>query len=292
MGFSVTPLNPTFGAEVSGMDLRKPLAAAEIDAVVEAINRYAVLVFRHDTPLTDEQQLAFGRALGPLQKLKMIKMLQGGATRLATPELIDVSNLGPDGKIRPADDRSRKYNDGNLLWHTDVSFDDNRAVYSILSARVIPPVGADTEFADMRAAYDALPDERKVELEGLKAEHSVWYSRALGGLTDVSEEEKATRPPSQHLLVHSHPRSGRKALYLASHASHIVGWPREKGRALLDELTAYATQPQFVYAHKWQAGDVVMWDNLATMHRGTTFDNLQYPRDMRRVTTLEREMAV
>ena len=287
---SATPLTPIFAAEVSGIDLRAP-SDADMAAVVAAINRYGVLVFRGERPLSDEEHIAFGRRLGPLQKLKMLTMIGKSKPRLAYQTMIDVGNLDETGNLLDETDRRRVYHMGNLLWHTDASFDDNRAVYSMLSAHVVPPVGADTEFADMRAAYDALPEAKKAELDGLVAEHSIWYSRMLGGLTDVTEEEKATRPPARHPLVHVHPVSGRTPLYLASHASHIVGWPEAKGRALLDELTTFATRPRFVYRHKWHVGDLVMWDNLATMHRATPFEDTRYKRDMRRVTVLEREMA-
>ncbi len=291
MPVTATPLHQHIGAEIAGVDPARPIDAATAREIVAAIDRHAVLVFRNATPLTDAQHLALGRALGPLQHLKMLTMLSGTDTRLSTTELIDVGNLDETGEILADDDRRRAFQAGNLLWHTDVSFDANRAVYSLLAAHTVPPVGADTEYADMRAAYDALPAAKKAELDGLVAEHSIWYSRALGGLTEVSESEKATRPAAHHLLVHVHPSSGRKALYLASHASHIVGWPFEKGRKLLDELTAFATQERFVYRHKWRVGDIVMWDNLATMHRGTRFDDKTYKRDMRRVTTLEHADA-
>jgi alpha-ketoglutarate-dependent 2,4-dichlorophenoxyacetate dioxygenase len=281
------PLHPLFAAELSGVDLHRPLAAAEVAEIEAAMLRHAVVVFRNAPPLTDEQHIAFTRRFGPLQKQKMLNMLGKTRSRLSSPELIDVGNLDVDGRILPDDDRRRAFSRGNLLWHVDVSFDANRATWSMLSAHEVPPSGADTQYADMRAAYDALPDARKAEIEDLVAEHSIWYSRALMGLTDVSEEEKATRPPARHRLVHVRPGSARKSLYIASHASHIVGWPREKGRALLDELTAFATQPRFVYRHVWRPGDLVIWDNLATMHRGTPFDDTRHPRDMRRTTVLE-----
>ena len=295
MSIAVTPLQAPLGAEI-GIDLREPVSEEGYAAIVDAINAHAVLVFRHDGPLTDEQQIAFGRGLGPLQQLTMIRMLAGDRARPKYPELIDVSNLDEDGNIRAADDRGRKYGDGNLLWHTDTSFDEVRGLYSVLSARVIPPVngdgGGDTLFADMRAAYDALDDAMKARLEGLVAEHSVWHSRALGGLTEITEKERASRPPSRHLLVHVHPVSGRKCLYLASHISHIVGIPEDESAAILAELRDHATQPEFVYRHKWRDGDVIMWDNLATMHRATEFDSYTHVRDMRRVTVLEHEMTV
>jgi alpha-ketoglutarate-dependent 2,4-dichlorophenoxyacetate dioxygenase len=281
---------PAFAEELP-LDLRRPLAAADIDAVARAIDAHAVVVFRHDTELTDAQHLAFAAALGPLQQIQLVTMLGRTKTRLSSPNLIDVSNLDENGRILAADDRRRAFQDGNRLWHTDVSFDANRALYSMLAAHAIPPTGADTEFADMRAAYDALPAATKARVDGLVAEHSVWHSRALGGLTEVSEAEKATRPPARHALVHVHPRSGRKALYLASHISGIVGRPEADGRALIAELAEFATQPRFVYRHAWRRGDLVMWDNLATMHRATPFEDLRYPRDMRRATVLERAGA-
>ncbi|SVA28339.1 uncharacterized protein METZ01_LOCUS81193 [marine metagenome] len=291
MPISVAPLD-AIGAEVSGIDFRNAPSGEDAAEIVAAIDQHAVLVFRHDAALNDEQQTAFAAAFGPLQQLKMTKMLGKGKTRLNNPVLVDISNLDENGNIFGADDRRREFKMGNLTWHTDVSFADNRAVYSILSARVIPPDGSgDTDFADMRGAYDALTDEKKAELNGLKAEHSVWHSRALGGMDDVSDKEKAIWPPAAHDLVHANPRTGRKCLYLASHASHIVGWTEDKGKALLDELTDHATQLQFTYTHKWRDGDVVMWDNLATMHRGTKYDDHTHVRDMRRTTVMERDMV-
>jgi alpha-ketoglutarate-dependent 2,4-dichlorophenoxyacetate dioxygenase len=259
-----------------------------VAGVIEAVNTHAVLVFRHDGEVSDAQHLAFARAMGPLQKIQLVTMLGKAKTRLSSDELIDVSNLDEEGRILAKDDRRRSFQDGNRLWHTDVSFDDNRAVYSMLAAHVIPPMAPDTEYADMRAAYDALPEATKGRIEGLVAVHDIWYSRALGGLSEVTPEERATRPPARHKLVHVHPGSGRKALYLASHISGIVGMSQKDGRALIDELTRFATQERFVYRHVWRAYDLVMWDNLATMHRATPFEDFKYPRDMRRATTLER----
>lgn len=282
-----TRLHPTFAAEVTGFDMSRPLDDATRDEIVAAMDEYAVLVFRNDGPVADEAHIAFGAAFGPLMRQRIHQSVSGRRLRLAAPELVDVGNLDEDGNIQAADDPRRAFNKGNLLWHTDASFDAVRATYSILAGHRMPPGGADTEFADMRAAYDALPDETKKRIEGLEAEHSVWYSRMLGGMDEPSEEVQATRPPAQHPLVQVNPRTGRRSLCLASHASHIVGWPRDEGRALLDELTAHATQPQFVFRHQWRNNDVVMWDNLQTMHRGTPFDDTLYPRDMRRVTVLE-----
>ena len=250
------------------------------------MNECAVGVIRNARPLTDEQHVAFSRRLGPLIKMKMLLMVGKSKSRLPFPELIDVGNIDVDGSILPDDDRRRAYNRGNLLWHTDGSFDTPRAHYSLLSAHVVPPGGAPTEFADMRAAYDALSSDLKEKIKDLVVEHSIWYSRELAGLS-VSEDERATRPASRHKLMHVHPGSGRKVLYLASHASHVVGLPIEEGRALLKELMGFATQPRFVHRHEWRVGDLVIWDNLATMHRGTPFDDTRHARDMRRTTVLE-----
>lgn len=287
MSITTTPLHPLFAVELHGIDLSKPVSDAQVREFQEAMNRHGVAVIRHAAPFTDSQHVNFTRRLGPLQKMKMLTMVGNSKSRLAYPELIDVGNIDNDGGLLPEDDRRRAYARGNLLWHTDVSFDANRATLSLLAAHVIPPEGADTEFADMRAAYDALPETMKKKVDSLVVEHSIWYSRALAGMSDVSATEQATRPPSHHGLVHVHPGSARKVLYLAAHASHIVGWPLDEGRALLAELTTHATQPQFVFRHQWQLHDLLVWDNLATMHRATPFDDTRYPRDMRRTTVLE-----
>jgi alpha-ketoglutarate-dependent 2,4-dichlorophenoxyacetate dioxygenase len=287
MTITSKPLHPLFAAELSGIDLSKPISDDQVRGFQEAMNRYGVGVIRHASPFTDTQHVEFTRRLGPLQKMKMLTMVGNSKSRLAYPELIDVGNIDNDGNLLPDDDRRRAYGRGNLLWHTDVSFDANRATLSLLAAHQIPPEGADTEFADMRAAYDALPEAMKKKIASLKVEHSIWYSRALAGMSDVSAAEQATRPPTHHDLVHVHPGSGRRVLYLAAHASHIVGWPIKEGRAFLAELTAHATQPQFVFRHQWRLHDLLVWDNLATMHRATPFDDTRYARDMRRTTVLE-----
>ena len=287
MTVTAKPLHPLFAAELSGIDLTQPVSDPQVRGFVEAMGHYAVGVIHHSHAFTDAQHVNFTRRLGPLQKMKMLTMVGNSKSRLSFPELIDVGNIDVDGKLLPDDDRRRAYGRGNLLWHTDVSFDANRATLSLLAAHRIPPEGADTEFADMRAAYDALSDSMKQKVGTLEVEHSIWYSRALAGMSDVSDAEKATRPASRHPLVHVHAGSGRKVLYLASHASHIVGWPVDEGRAFLAELMQHATQPQFVYRHQWQLHDLLIWDNLATMHRATPFDDTRYPRDMRRTTVLE-----
>jgi alpha-ketoglutarate-dependent 2,4-dichlorophenoxyacetate dioxygenase len=274
-------------AELSGVKL----LGLDIDEFRRTMDRYAVCVIRSEKPVSDAEHVEFSRRLGPLLPMKMLTMIGKSKSRFAHPEIIDIGNIDAEGRLLPEDDRRRAYNRGNLLWHTDASYDQARGVYSLLSCHSIPPGGADTEFADMRAAYEALSEKKKAQIENLVVEHSIWYSRALAGMTDVSEEEKATRPPARQRLVHRHPGSGRKVLYLASHASQVLGMPLEEGRALLRELVELATQPKFVYRHKWRVGDLLVWDNQQTMHRGTPFDDTKYPRDMRRTTVIEEAAA-
>jgi alpha-ketoglutarate-dependent 2,4-dichlorophenoxyacetate dioxygenase len=274
-------------AEISG----KRILDLDIEAFRRTMDRHAVCVIHNEKPVTDAEHVEFSRRLGPLLPMKMLTMVGKSKSRFAHPEIIDIGNIDAEGRLLPEDDRRRAYNRGNLLWHTDASYDRARGVYSLLSCHSIPPGGADTEFADMRAAYDSLSREMKEKIEDLVVEHSIWHSRAAAGMTDVSEEERATRPPARHLLVHRHPGSGRKALYLASHASQVVGMPLEQGRALLRELIEFATRPQFVYRHEWRVGDLLVWDNQQTMHRGTPFDDTKHPRDMRRTTVIEELAA-
>ncbi|HLI20462.1 MAG TPA: TauD/TfdA family dioxygenase, partial [Stellaceae bacterium] len=227
----------------------------------------------------------------PMQRGRVLTVT-GRRERLGDwPELVDVGNLDVDGKIRPADSRDRAFNNANRLWHTDMSFHPNRATYSALNAHLVPPADGDTEFADERAAYDALPQAMKDRIAGLVASHSIWYSRQVSGFPEPTEEELASRPPAEHKIAQRHPTSGRMTLYLASHASHILGMPLEEGRALLKELIDFATQPQFVFRHKWTRGDIVIWDNRCVMHRATPFEDLKYPRDMRRTTCRENEIV-
>jgi alpha-ketoglutarate-dependent 2,4-dichlorophenoxyacetate dioxygenase len=239
--------------------------------------------------LTDAQHIAFTRAFGPLQTRPKVR--PGRPLRLPFPELADAGNLDEQGNILAADDRRRAYSRGNQLWHTDASFNASRARYSILSAHVVPEPGqagsGDTEFADMRAAYDALTPELQTRLADAVAEHCIWHSRQAAGYPEPTAAEKAERPPSRHRLVHVHAGSGRTCLYLAAHISGLVGWDEEEGRHMVETLMAHATQPHFVYAHRWQVGDMVMWDNLATMHRARPYDSLHLRRDLRRTTVLE-----
>jgi len=250
------------------------------------MDQYAVLVFR-DQPFTDAEQLAFAQRFdGTLHTKTGAAAL--GKSRLGTEALADISNVDENGEILRSDDRRRMYALGNRLWHTDASFQDPPGRYSMLSARVVPPVNADTEFADMRAAYDALDLETKAQLEGLRAHHSIAYSRQTLGF-EFSQEEQEKLEGAVHPLIRTNPRTQRRSLYLASHASRIIDWPVPEGRLLLRELIEHATQPQFVYRHVWRDGDLVIWDNLATMHRARPFDDAKYRRELRRVTTLDIE---
>jgi alpha-ketoglutarate-dependent 2,4-dichlorophenoxyacetate dioxygenase len=292
MAIQVRPLHPHIGAEVRGVDLREPVPPAVFAEIETAFNRHAVLVFP-DQPLSDERQIAFSRLFGPLETSP--EYAGSKKSRLPHREIADISNLDPEGRVMSADDKRLLFNRGNQLWHTDSSFKYVPARCSLLSAREIPPVGGETEFADMRAAYDALPEAKKRELEGLIVEHSIFRSRERIGFSEFNEEIRRELPPVPQLLVRRHPGSGRKTLYLASHASHVIGWPVEEGRKLIDELIAHATQPQFVYQHRWTVGDLVMWDDRCTMHRGRPYDDTKYRRDMHRTTvsdeinSIERE---
>ncbi len=287
MALRITPLHPLFACEIAGVDLREVDGAAVAD-IVAAMDRYAVAAVHHAAPLSDEQHIAFSRRLGPVHRTRAATTAKGKEPRVRHLEIIDQSNMDETGQLFTEGDRRLLFKRANRLWHTDMSFNAVRATYSLLSAHVLPPGGGpDTEFADMRAAYDALSGPTKARLDGLVCEHSYWHSRVMGGGPEATEEELAFMPPARHKLVHVHPGSGRKVLYIASHAASIVGWPAEEGRALLAELMAHATQEKFVYAHRWRVGDVVIWDNLATMHRARPFEDLAQPRDVRRTTCRE-----
>jgi len=289
MSLTVTQLHPLFAAEISGVDLRH-VDAATLAEIIGALNRYGVCLVRHDVPLTDDEHIAFSARLGPIEGRSSPK-IAGTGLRVPRGEIIDQSNLDENGEIYADGDRRLMFKRANRLWHTDMSFYQVRATYSLLSGHIVPPSGADTEFADMRAAYDALPEDRRAELENLVAEHCYWHSRVLGGGPEPTRAERHSRPPARHRLVHVHPGSGRKALYLASHIRCLEGMSAEDSRALIKELMSFATRPEFVYAHKWRRGDVLIWDNLCTMHRATPFDDQAYPRDMRRTTCRERAVA-
>jgi len=282
MSISITTLHPLFVSEVSGVDLSGPVDRETFNEIEQALNQYAVLIFRNQ-PLTDEQQLAFSQLFGPLETA-FGSIRKDRKSRLGHRLLVDVSNLDESGNIRSQSDPWRLMQLGNQLWHTDSSYKRVPGKISCLSAHELPPNGSETEFADLRAAYDELDQTTRQRIEDLAAEHSMFYSRSLVGYIDFTEDERAATPPVAQRLVRTHPGSGRKTLYLASHASHIVGWPVEQGRTLLAELTVFSTQPRFVYQHRWQLNDLVIWDNRCTMHRGRPYDDAGCRRDMRRTT--------
>jgi alpha-ketoglutarate-dependent 2,4-dichlorophenoxyacetate dioxygenase len=288
MPITVTSMREEFGAEISGVDLSQPVDDSTLTAIVAAMDRYAVCAVRHLRPLTDEQHIAFSRRLGPVHATQAATTRPGHAPRIRHPEIIDQSNLDEYGGLYAEGDRYFQFRRANRLWHTDMSFAQVRATYSLLSAHSLPPGGGpDTEFADMRAAYDALPAAMKARIEPLVAEHSYWHSRVMGGGDEPTADELARMPPARHKLVHIHPGSKRKVLYLASHIAGIEGMTVADARALVRELAEFATQPRFVHAHKWRVGDVVIWDNLATMHRARPFEDLKQVRDVRRTTCRE-----
>jgi alpha-ketoglutarate-dependent 2,4-dichlorophenoxyacetate dioxygenase len=282
MTISALPLHPLFVGQVSGIDLRHPVDADTFRQISAALNHYAVLVFQ-DQWIDDDQQIAFSRLFGRLET-SIGTIRKGRKLRLSSREIADVSNLDENNTIRPLSDRWRMMILANQLWHTDSSFKRAPGKISLLSAREVPASGGETEFADLRAAYDAVEPVRRAQIEGLVAEHSIFHSRSLIAYTDFSDEERAALPPVPQALVRIHPGSGRKTLYLGAHASHILSWPAEQGRALLAELTAFATEPRFVYQHHWRAGDLLVWDNRCTLHRGRPFDDASARRDMRRTT--------
>lgn len=281
MTIVVRRLHDLFVGEVSGVDLTRPLAATEIAALEAAIAEHAVLVFR-DQPITDEQQLEFSRYFGELEETRGTGISKPGEQRLH-PAFADVSNLDKDNTILARDSRRRLYSLGNMLWHSDSSFKPIPATYSLLSGRIVVEQGGQTQFADMRAAYDSLDDATRTEIADLVCEHSLIYSRELLGFDDLTDAERATMRPVSQRLTRTHPISGRKSIYLASHIGAIIGWPIPEARAFIRDLTEHATQPQFVYSHQWRPFDLVMWDNRCTMHRVRRYDASQV-RDMRRTT--------
>jgi alpha-ketoglutarate-dependent 2,4-dichlorophenoxyacetate dioxygenase len=276
-----TDLTPGFAGEVSGIDIMAPLTGAQVAALEAGMDRYGVLVHR-DQRFTDDQQKRFSRYFGALEQTAGGNVTKAADRRLDA-EMADVSNLDANHRPLARDDRRRLFNLGNQLWHSDSSFRAVPAKYSLLSGRIVVDKGGNTEFADMRAAYDALDARTKAEVEDLVCEHSLIYSRGTLGFTDLSEEEKRMFAPVRQRLVRTHPVTGRKSLYLSSHIGTIIGWPVPEARAFIRDLTEHATQPRFTYAHKWRPFDLVMWDNRVTMHRVRRFDGTQV-RDMRRTT--------
>ena len=281
MTIAIRPLTPNFAGEVSGADLTRPLNQTEVAALEAGMDRFAVLVY-HGQAVTDEQQKSFSLNFGALEQIEGGNVTQAKDQRLGA-FMADVSNLDVNHKPLARNDRRRMFNLGNQLWHSDSSFRAIPAKYSILSGRITVDQGGRTEFADMRAAYDALDAETKAEVEDLVCEHSLVYSRGTLGFTELSDAERAMFRPVRQRLVRTHPVTGRKSLYLSSHIGSIIGWPVPEARAFIRDLTEHATQPQFLYKHVWKQYDMVMWDNRTTMHRVTRFDDTKV-RDMRRTT--------
>ena len=285
---SIRQVHPVFIGEVSGADLRQPLSKTDVAAIEAGMDRYAVLIFR-DQNITDDQQMAFTQNFGEIENAKGGNITKDDEYRLKKG-MVDVSNLDKDGKPLPRDDRRRMFNLGNRLWHSDSSFRAKPAKYSILSARTVASQGGNTEFADMRAAYDTLDDATRAQIEELVCEHSLMYSRGSMGFSDLTDDEKAMMKPVRQRLVRTHPVTGRKSLYLSSHAGTIVGWLVPESRDFLRDLNEHATQRELVYTHRWRQYDLVMWDNRQTMHRVRRFDETQ-PRDMRRTTVAGEAMT-
>ena len=284
MALTLKPLHRLFAAEADGVDLRQPLDAATVEAIDAAMDRYALLVFR-DQPMDQGQQITCARQFGPLDA--GLRKATGAATRFEYDELIDISNVDLDGTVVDAGNARLVGTLANQLWHTDSSFQPLPVKYSMLSAVVVPEAGGDTEWTDMRAAYDALPDELRRIVAGRTAHHSTFHSRILLGDDKYTDEQRSRFPPARWPLVREHPGSGRKLLFVGVHCNEVSGMSVPEGRLLIAELLEHATQRQFVFRHQWRAGDYVMWDNRATLHRGRRYD-LKARRDLRRTTTLER----
>jgi len=287
MSFDIRPHSPDFVAEIGGIDLSGTISDQTVAAIGAAIDRYAVLVFR-DQRLTDAQLRDFAAQFGPLEIGR--SAARPGRRRLAIPQIGDISNLNEDNQVRDLHDRKRLDSLGNRLWHTDASYMPVPVVLGMLHAVTLPPPSpfgnGETEFADMRAAYDALPQATRDAIDPLIIEHDVFWSRGQIGFTEFPAGEREQYPPSPQRLVRTHPGSKRKTLYLSAHASHVIGWPVADGRLLLFDLNAHATQRRFVYSHAWRVGDLVIWDNRCTMHRGRPHDE-QQARDLRQATTLD-----
>lgn len=282
MNFTIQPLNPSFAAEIVDIDLGKKLTSVEIDQLKESFWKYAVLVFP-DQKLSLDQHVDFATLFGPIE-MNINTYQEEIKKHRFDYRVSDISNLDDEDNILAENSRKRMSGLANRLWHTDSIFRHTPALASALYALTVVPIGGRTEFADTRAAWDALPETTKRKLDKLVVEHSIFHSRAKIGFTNFTDKERAALPPAQQVLVRTIPENQRKALYIASHAMRILGMSDVEGTALLDELMAHATQPQFVYSHRWRAGDLVIWDNRCTLHRGTDYDERRYKRDMRRAT--------
>jgi alpha-ketoglutarate-dependent 2,4-dichlorophenoxyacetate dioxygenase len=282
MTIRIFPITPGFAAEVGDVDLAEPLSRDDEEAIKAAFWKYAVLIFPGQV-LTSDQHVAFAERFGPLER--NINSYQDEVKKSRIDERIsDVSNLDHDDELLSAQSRKRLSGLANRLWHTDSIFRHVPARASLLYARIVAPIGGHTEFADMRAAWDALPEDTRRRIDGLVVEHSIFNSRAKVGSTNYSEKERASLPPSLQVMVRTIPETDRRSLYLASHAGRVIGMPDDEARKLLDDLTAHATQRQFVYTHRWRLHDLVMWDNRCTMHRGTEFEEHRWKRDLHRAT--------
>ena len=282
MAISLYPVTPEFVAEVGDVDLSRPLSADDDAAIKAAFWKHAVLVFPAQQ-LTSSQHVAFAERFGPLEPNINSYADEIKRDRIDS-RISDVSNLDADDEILDAASRKRQSGLANRLWHTDSIFRHVPARASLLYARTVAPIGGHTEFADMRAAYDALPDDMRARIDGRVVEHSIFHSRAKIGFTDYSEGERAALPPARQLLVRTLPESGRRALYIASHAVRVIGLVADESDRLLEALMAHATERRFVYTHRWRANDLVVWDNRCTMHRGTDYDERRWKRDMHRAT--------
>jgi len=281
MPLKAEPILPRFGAECSGLDLTQPLGPDEVKQVTDAMDKWGICIFR-DTGLTDEQHVEFSRNFGFLER---VPKREGMKYRLPFRELFDASNLNADGEIT-RDVAAIQYRKGDRLWHTDSAFLTKRTSYSLLLAHQVPSEGGETWFADVRSAYEDLSPEMKDFLEDKIGINSLWWSRKKAG-ADIPDEEILERPLARHPLVHVHKGSGRKALFIAAHTMDIEGMEPAKGRELIRELIEHCTQPQYIFSVKWHPGDLVIWDNLCSMHRGGDFDYANEKRDMRRTTVRE-----
>ncbi len=287
MPLQFTPLHPLFAAEASGFDLAKPLSTEQIREIDEGMNKYAVLVFRNQ-PLDQDQQIDFAKSFGPLDL--GLRKLKRNPHRFRHEELIDISNVNPDGQVAARDHAKVVGNIANQLWHSDSSFQRPRAKYSMLQAITLTSWGGETEFADLRAAYDALPEHLRRDAEGRSAEHYALHSRVMLGDDQYTEEQRNSIPPVEWPLVETHAGSGRKLLYVGIHCRRVPGMTLAEGRMLIMDLIEHATQTQFVYRHQWRVGDLVIWDNRATLHRGRRFDVTER-RELRRTTTEDIDTA-
>ncbi len=282
MAISLYPVTPDFAAEIGDVDLSQPLSPEDSAAIKAAFWHYAVLIFPAQE-INSDQHVAFASQFGPMEPNINSYADEIKQERIDN-RVSDVSNLDHDNEILPAQSRKRQSGLANRLWHTDSSFRHVPALTSLLYSRQAAPIGGHTQFADLRAAWDALPASMQQQLEGLIVEHSIFHSRASIGFTDYSARERASLPGAKQVMVRTIPESGRRSLYLAAHAFRIDGMADAEAQPLIAELMAHATQRQFIHTHRWRENDLVMWDNRCTMHRGTEYDERRWKRDMHRAT--------